>query len=116
MQWMFDLINPRQSDRNLQEWLQLMSFLAAVFLSFFAMYLVMQGAIRGQNAMSLMLGLVLIFMGGSGLIALGRVSSQTQTAVARQRLAGSTATNLPRCSPHPVESVSSQPGLEQHHR
>lgn len=97
MKWLSDLIDPGQHHADNQEWLQLAAFLAGVALSICSVYLVMSGAVKGPNAVNLLLGLVLVFLLCTGL--LGGAKVLEKTAVAKEKIRAS----LPQPTDKPAE-------------
>lgn len=98
MKWLSDLINPEATHADNQEWLQLAAFLVAVLIAACSVYLVMSGAVKGPNAVNLLLGFALIFLVCTGL--LGGAKVLEKTAVAKEKIRAS----LPKPPDKPAEA------------
>lgn len=70
MQWFRSVVN-KDGSTDANEFLKICSFFMACALSGACCHLIYKGSIKGDNAMYLMIGLVITFMSASGLVVVG---------------------------------------------
>jgi len=70
MQWFRNLVN-RESSTDANEFLKICSFFMACLISGAVCHLIYMEKVKGDNAMYLLIGLVIVFMSASGLVVVG---------------------------------------------
>lgn len=73
MKWFSDLINPDATHADTQDWLQIVAFFVAVLFGGVGCWLVLQGSIKGKDAVDLLTWLVIIFLACTGLLGGSKV-------------------------------------------
>tara|TARA_R100001086_G_scaffold211637_2_gene127636 strand:+ start:1181 stop:1531 length:351 start_codon:yes stop_codon:yes gene_type:complete len=102
IQWLSDLINPEATHADLREWLQVAAFVCGFALAASGVYLIFAGKISGDNAVYLLLGLVVIFMSCAGLLAGAKVFEKT--AITREQIRAASPKPTPPSNPSKPEA------------